>query len=119
MNNDIPSELTKYIKTHARYDRVKSLPVQKSDFKECSSKDYETAQDYLNALGRTKVNIDKASVNNRVASSVDSLKKDPCYVQSHVDFCDNLVENGYSLEDAIEKTDYIFNKLKDGALYRP
>lgn len=119
MNNDIPSELTKYIRTNTGYVPSKSMPVQKTqDVKTCSCEDYEKTQNYFNALGRTKVNIDKASVENRVTNSVEGLKADPCYVQNHVDFCDELVKKGYSLEEAIEKTDYIFDKLKDEDTYR-
>ena len=76
-------------------------------------------QNYLSMLGRAKVNIDKAAVNNRVASSVEAFKNDTQYAQSYVDFCDSLKEKGYSLEDAIIGTDMIFQGLKQESTYKP
>ena len=118
MNNDISRDLTSYInpkKEHAikreRHTQIKSDDIQ-------SRESYETAQKYLGALGRTKVNMDKNAINTRVADSVDILKQDPEYVQNYIDFCDSLQDKGYSLEDSIIGTDLIFEKLKDEQTYR-
>ena len=119
MNNDIPGELTKYIRSNAGYPAPKSMPSQQgNETPEVILSDFGTTQDYLNALGRTKVNIDRVSVNGRVADSVQSLKDDECFAQNHVDFCDGLLKQGYSLEAAIDTTDSIFNTLHDEKTYR-
>ncbi len=121
MNNDIPSELTKYIRANTGYIPQKGMPSQKDEqgLEGHTSDDYKKTQDYLYTLGLAKVNIDKEAVNKRVEESVKDFKENPEYAQSHVDFCDELVKKGCSLEDAIEKTDYIFDKLKNEATYRP
>ena len=33
------------------------------------------------------------------------------FAQAHVDFCDSLIEHGYNLKEAIEKTDEVFEIL--------
>ncbi len=50
-------------------------------------------------------------------SAADKFIQDPEYVQSHVEFCDELVEKGYPLEEAIEKTDKCFKILSDKDTY--
>ncbi|MBQ8475975.1 hypothetical protein IJ531_02825 [bacterium] len=118
MSNDISSEFN-YVKMrtgHASHKTNNTLKHEDNNVH--SNKSYEAAQDYYNALGRTKVNMDKHGIDNRVISSLDILKKDPEYVQSHIDFCDALQDKGYSLEDAIVGTDIIFERLRDEATYR-
>ncbi|MBR2069765.1 MAG: hypothetical protein IJ877_08405 [Candidatus Gastranaerophilales bacterium] len=119
MSNDISSELTNYVKTRTSHVLSKSTGVQKMHNDENASREsYEAAQNYLNALGRTKVNMDKSGLDNRVISSLDILKKNPEFVECHMDFCDMLQEKGYSLEDAVIGADIVFDKLKEESTYR-
>ena len=75
MSNDISGELHKHISTNPVHAKMnsKSMPqVQNDDIR--VQNNYSNEQNYLSMLGRAKVNIDKATVNNRVASSVEAFK---------------------------------------------
>ncbi len=117
MNNEISSDLTSVIRPQTKHALLKKdMPASTHD--ETSSKEsYEAAQEYLNALGRTKVNMDKTGVDSRIIESLNEFKKDPEFAQNYIDFCDSLQEEGYSLEDAVIGTDIIFDKLKDKEIY--
>jgi len=119
MSNDISDKLNKYIGSNMGHAQIKNVPAKNVKFEENnhSTKDYETTQDYFNALGRTKVNMDKTSLDNRIMSSIQTFKANPDYVQQHIDFCEDLVKNGYNLEEAIIGTDIIFDKLKNETTY--
>jgi hypothetical protein len=119
MNNEIPSELTKFVKPVA--NKAVSKPISSTSALANSDfiSNYDSAQDCLNNMGHAKVNLDKKAMSNRVISSLGVLKKDAQYVQSHVEFCDNLVQKGYSLEDAVLGTDIIFKHLQNKSTYTP
>lgn len=120
MNNDISRELTNHIPTGSKHSKTKSGSASDASDKNINSdKDYQTVQNCLSMLGRTKVKMDKTSLHGSVAASLDILKLDPCYVQSHIDFCDALIEQGYSLEKAIKTTDILFKGLKNKSVYEP
>ena len=118
MNNDISREFTNYISPKKEHAPKKINHAQVKDVDIQSRESYETAQKYLGALGRTKVNMDKGNMDSRVCASVDILRQDPEYVQNYIDFCDSLQKSGYSLEDAVIGTDLIFEKLKDEQTYK-
>ncbi len=119
MNNEISSDLTSIIKPSSKHAPLKkSMPIPSQDEK-FSDESYEAAQNYLNALGRTKVNMDKTGVDSRVIDSLNEFKKDPEFIQNYIEFCDSLQDIGYSLEDAIIGTDIIFDKLKEEKIYTP
>ena len=57
-------------------------------------------------------------------NTTDSVKKSVLefisnteFVRSHVDFCDSLIEQGYNLKEAIEKTDEVFEILQQKETY--
>ena len=54
---------------------------------------------------------------NRTIASVQKFIQNPELAQSHVEFCDSLLDKGYSLIDAIDKTDKIFEMLKEEEIY--
>jgi hypothetical protein len=56
-------------------------------------------------------------ISKNVDKSIESFLNNPEYIQAHVDFCDSLVEHGYSLEDAIKKTDAVFEILHQKETY--
>ncbi len=119
MNNEISSDLTKHISSkyaHAKSKGAHAKTAQNPD--DYCENNFEASQDYLNALGRTKVNMDRPSLESRINSSLNILKADPEFVQNHVDFCDFLQEHGYSLEEAIIGADIILDKLRKEETYR-
>jgi len=121
MNNDISRDLHKHIISSNQHANNKSVSasVSKNQVGEAQAQNnYLNTQNFLSMLGRTKVNMDKTSVNNRVASYVEAFKNDSQYSQNYVEFCDGLLEKGYSLEDAIIGTDIIFKGLKQESTYK-
>ena len=53
----------------------------------------------------------------RVEKSTEFFLNHPDIVETYLDFCDSLVEQGETLEKAIEKSDKIFSILKDKNTY--
>lgn len=56
-------------------------------------------------------------INKNVDKSIENFLNNPDFAQAHVDFCDSLVEHGYCLEDAIKKTDTVFEILHQKETY--
>lgn len=56
-------------------------------------------------------------VTNSVIKSTKEFLNDTEFVRSHVDFCDSLIEDGYCLEEAIKKTDSVFEILHQKETY--
>ena len=56
-------------------------------------------------------------INKNVDKSIKDFLKNPDFVQAHIDFCDSLVEHGYCLEEAIKKTDVVFEILHQKETY--
>ena len=69
------------------------------------------------AVQKTPIFKQNANMTNSVKKSVEEFLLNPEFVESYNDFCDSLVNKGYSLELAIDKTDKVFNILKDKNLY--
>ena len=55
---------------------------------------------------------------NSIKKSTEEFLKNPELIEAYNDFCDSLVEKGYELRHAIEKTDAVFNALKNKDLYK-
>ena len=53
-----------------------------------------------------------------IKKSTEEFLKNPELIEAYNDFCDSLVEKGYELRAAIEKTDAVFNALKNEDLYK-
>ncbi|MBR5304545.1 MAG: hypothetical protein IKU37_06935 [Candidatus Gastranaerophilales bacterium] len=56
-------------------------------------------------------------ISKNVDKSVQNFLNDSVLVQAHVDFCDFLVEHGYCLEEAMKKTDDVFEVLRQKETY--
>lgn len=56
-------------------------------------------------------------INKNVDKSVKEFLNNPDLVQAYIDFSDSLVEYGCSLEDAIKKTDAVFEILRQKETY--
>ena len=53
-----------------------------------------------------------------IKKSTEEFLKNPELIEAYNDFCDSLVEKGYELRAAIEKTDAVLNALKNEDLYK-
>lgn len=117
MNNEITGKLGNYMSTkNVQMSPIafgatieKNVPEQKMPAFEANS------ADLLDSLGHAKVNMDRAC---SAKKSVQSFMQDPMRAELHTDFCDNLIERGYKLEDAIKTTDAVFERLKDKDTYK-
>lgn len=77
----------------------------------------DSTMEFLKNMGCVKVNMDSLSFDKSVRAAMESFFKNPELAQEHVDFCDSLVAQGYTLEEAIEKSDKFFGILKDKNIY--
>ena len=57
-------------------------------------------------------------VSDSIKKSTEEFLKNPELIEAYNDFCDSLVKKGYELRAAIEKTDAVFNTLKNEDLYK-
>ena len=69
------------------------------------------------AAQKTTNPITSQNLENNIKKSTQEFLNNPDLIQSHVDFCDSLVEHGYCLEDAIKKTDAVFEILHQKETY--
>lgn len=85
-----------------------------------SSFDNAAVDDTLESLaqmGQAQVRLNKAA-SDSIRASVDEMKKDTEFASAHVYFCDSLVEMGYDLPTALEKTDRVFDILHQDDTYK-
>lgn len=73
--------------------------------------------EYLKAMGYAQVNMDNLISQKSVRIAMEKFLQNPELIQEHVEFCDALVACGYSLEEAIEKSDIVFSALKNQNMY--
>jgi len=120
MSNEI-SDVNKFAK--AANCRKVSIPAEMSSNVISDTNDSKSAENmanslnFLGSMGYAQVNMNN-SLTKGVKTSVDSFIDDPEYVQEHNDMCDNLVKDGYPLEEAIDVTDRIFDTLKNEETYK-
>ncbi len=98
MNNDMAGELNNHIelqKNNGADNSIQKQSAQKSD------------SSFLK----------NTNASDSIRKSTQEFIKNPEFVQTYVDFCDSLVEEGCILREAIDKTDKIFKVLKDKNLY--
>ena len=121
MSNDI-SDVNKFAK--AANCRKVSIPAEMSSNNNVSdandsksAENMENSLNFLGSMGYAQVNMNNP-LTKGVKTSVDSFIEDPEFVQEHTDMCDNLVKDGYPLEEAIDVTDRIFDTLKNEEIYK-
>ena len=119
MNNDISADVNKYISNKASSRQMSSSEanVEISKAENIDSESIKNSFDYLGSLGHAQVNMNKLTPSKTTKEAVKSFVNDPEYAKAHVELCDELVSRGYKLEDAIMKTDKIFNILSDKNTY--
>lgn len=70
-----------------------------------------------NFIQKTTNPIKNDNLSLNVQKSLQEYAENQAYVEAHIELCDELVKKGYCLEDAIDKTDSIFEILKDKEIY--
>ena len=55
---------------------------------------------------------------NSIKKSTQEFIENPELIKAQVEFCDSLLEEGYCLKEAIEKTDCVFEVLKKEETYK-
>ena len=120
MNNDIARDLNKYIgavpKQNLINPKIKSeTPIIKEEIIVSKNPDtLKESMEMLGLLGSVQVKRDAQKTLNQ---SVEEFIQDPFIVQEKVDFCDNLVQRGYHLEEADNKTRQVFSALQNSKTY--
>lgn len=114
MNNDIPRDLNSPINTQKiNSAHAMNSSVQKISEISADEKPVNNSMAFLGAMGCAQVQM-----TNPCKKSVETFLKDPEFASSHVQLCDALVERGYSLEEAILKTDSVFSALNNKDTYK-
>ena len=57
------------------------------------------------------------TVSKSVKEATQEFIENPEIIESYISLCDGFVENGSCLREAIDKTDRVFNALKDKNIY--
>ncbi|MBE7707600.1 MAG: hypothetical protein E7Z88_02715 [Cyanobacteria bacterium SIG27] len=70
-----------------------------------------------NAIEKSAAQKTSNPIENSVKKSVEEFILNPEYVEAHIELCDEFTKKGYCLKDAIDKTDSIFEALKDKETY--
>lgn len=81
----------------------------------CDSIKMQETMDFLGTMGLSQVI--KSNPSNTTIKAVDEVKNDYEYVQSHISFCNNLVDRGYTLQEADRITQNVFDNLKNKNMY--
>lgn len=115
MNNDITGNYNKFsnipkVKNNVGLNGAEKILPENI---ENSEKEVHSPMDFLNSMGMAQVKMSNAGAR---LSTIEFLK-DEGFAHAHVDFCDSLVQKGYSLEDAIKITDEVFADLKKSSTY--
>lgn len=119
MENDVAGNLNSLNLQKYNASKTYVAPAQSS----CADKSVlieaqKESSECLNAMGIAQVNMDKSQVSDSVKRSVEEYLANPEYIQAQVDFCDSLVQEGKNLEESIDKTDKVFQILKDKNIYQ-
>lgn len=127
MNNDIPRDMNSYINVPKKSNALLGgdSDVQNEEEKNLQNSrqaaiDVDMEKSMNCMLGKLQVNSKKSADKNGTSAkeSVEYFIQNPEFAQSHVELCDELVKRGYSLEDAIKKTDMFFDALKNAGTYQ-
>ena len=116
MNNDITGNYNNFSNIPKVQNNVGSNGAEKilPEDIEKIEKNIQSPMDCLNSMGVAQVKM----TNPQTRLSAIEFLKDEEYATKHVEFCDDLVEKGYKLEDAIQITDKVFAHLKKGSTYK-
>ena len=119
MNNDIRSDYPKYVSAQNTGKNISMDKTVAQQFAPESEnvKPIADSMEVLGALGHAQVNMENLCTNNGVKRCVEQYMQDPLYAKCWVDYCDNLIDRGYNLEDALAETDNFFSVLKDKNIY--
>ena len=84
----------------------------------CVGTNVDEPMKYLGTLGVAQVKMDNKHTSDSVKKSTEKFLQNPDGVEAYIDFCDKLIEKGHTLEEAINKTDYVFKALTQEETYK-
>ena len=119
MNNDMVNNNKPHINTQNINNATCAISsaMRQNAQQECDSESMDKSMEFLGTLGQTYIKRSENKTSQTIRNSIQMFLNDPLYVENYVGFCDDLVEKGYDLDDAIEKTDVVFEALKDKNIY--
>jgi len=118
MNNDVAGKLGNNFSAQkanfASNNIIEKLAAQKT----CSIDENDVAPKAMECLGVLgEAQVQKCATNS-IKKSAEEFLQNPDFVQAHVDFCDSLIEHGYCLREAVQKTDDVFEVLHQEETYK-
>ena len=118
MNNDVAGKLNSRINVQQNgcANTIQKQAAQKTS-SPIESEKMDDSMLCLSALGVAQVNIDNLVVSDSIRKSVDEFLADSDKAQAYIDMCDSIVERGHCLREAIDKTDCVFEILKEDNIY--
>ncbi len=110
MNNDIKG-INNYTnaKSYINHISPQAINIKNQNEREIS----EFSMNALDSLGKAKVKLDNCTI----SASIDKFIADSHKVEYYNTFCEGLVNRGYPLETAINKTELVFRALKEKTIY--
>lgn len=121
MSNDIRHNLKSYVNAQSSVNyspttNEKTAEAETEARNEIEKEAVASSMNFLSAQGHAQVNMDN-SQSKEIKALMEQFKQNPQLVESYIYFCDSLVNEGRSLEQAIKYTDLVFGVLKDENLY--
>lgn len=117
MNNDIAQDVNHYInipKISKNTDKTTEAELCCNNVS--SQKTTADSMGCLSAMGYAQVNMDNP-FSKACVQAIEEFKQNPELVEAQIELQDELVKKGYTLEEAIIKSDSIFSILKQQDLY--
>jgi len=112
MNNDMAGKLNTHIDMR-KLNGADSNAIQKKAAQKSTVPNIGLSADVF-----VQANFASKNVSDGVLKSVQEFTNNPEMVEAYIDFCDGLVQEGACLREAIDKTDRVFELLKDEELYK-
>ncbi len=118
MNNDISRDTNNYINTKINTKMKIERTFDKKATAESPVKDtyknidMEKTMEYVLGKMQADSSLNASKILSSVKDSTVSFLQNAEFAQNWIDLCDEMIEKGYSLEEAIDKTDAIFETIK-------
>lgn len=112
MNNDMAKKLNNHIATR-KMNSANSNAIQKKSAQKSTMPNIGLTADTFAQLNCVSENISE-----NVIKSTQEFLNNPEIIESYVEICDEFVNKGSHLREAIDKTDRIFEMLHTEELYK-
>ena len=112
MNNDMAKKLNNHIATR-KMNGANNNAIQKKSAQKSTMPNIGLTADTF-----TQLNYATENISESILKSTQEFLNHPEIVKSYVEICDEFVNKGSHLREAIDKTDRIFEMLRTEELYK-